>query len=356
MRKAQAAQQEHSGRQHMADLYLPPWPWDTPPRALLDQLTGQLAGLLHAGPVYLLIDPAIGREPADIQVDAATAGQWPNGPQRARDAAWGRAVHTLHTEDLDDPHVLEFPYLVCLADANDPLLSQSVEWAIQEHLTACARGAGLYRIGGWLQVHGPADEADERKYQGPALARQLNRLIRRQGQLARLWDRRVLHLLRGAGTGIDWAGALKGIRGWDYLDHNLRLQTIAGRAGEPANTRLLPGDVHGGAPTNAGALLTHAEAIHGAQTLLLADFFPLSDDALPVIIEKVQSVAHRLNYQADRAAYAAEALREPAFEHWPKLDALLRAVRATRNEFGDVLAAYRHRWAGKPADHWKTTP
>ena len=340
----------------MADIRLPPWPWDTPPRALFDLLAGQLSDQLHAGPVHLLVDPAVGGEPVGIEVDAARAGQWPNGLLQAREAAWGRAVHTLHTEDLDDPYVFEFPYLVRLDGADDPLLGQSVEWAIQEHLTACARGSGRYRIGGWLQVHRPADDWHALKYEGAALARQLNRLIRGRDRLVRLWDRRLLHLLRSAATGIDWTGPLQGIRGWHYLDHNLQLQTIAGRSGEPANAALLPGSLHAGTSTNAGVLLTHAEAIHGAQNLLLADFFPLSDETLPVIIEKVQFVAHRLNYQADRAAYAAEALREPAFEHWPTLDELLRVVRGTRDELADVLAAYRHHWAGKPADSWRAAP
>jgi hypothetical protein len=259
-------------------------------------------------------------------------------------------VNTLHTENFSDPHLLECPYLVRLDGAEDPLLPRSVEWAMQEHLTACARGAGVYRIGGWLQCH----NADEEAHDGPVLARQLNRIIRRKGSPARLWDRRVLHLLRTAGTGIDWAGAVHGIRGWHYLDHNLALHTLAGRPGEPATAPWVSRNPDGAASTNADLLLTHAEAIHGAQTLLLADAFPLSDDALPLIIQKVKSVATRLNYAADRAAYAAEALREPAFEHWPPLEGLLRAIRNTRQELSHALPLLRHHWAGKPEHHGRT--
>lgn len=335
----------------MTDLDLPRWPWDTPPRVLLDRLLQQLADRLDRGPVYLLIDPAVGGEPPDIEVDAAKARRWPNGPGEAREAAWARAVCTLHTEDLDDPE-LEFPYLVRLTGPDDPLLPRSVEWAMQEHLAACARGAGVYRIGGWLQRQSP----EEGRHEDALLARQLNRLTRYKRRSARLWDRRVLHLLRTAGTGIDWDGAIQGIRGWHYLDHNFTLHTLAGRPGESATAPLMPGDYDGAAATNAHRLLRHAEGIHRAQTLLLADFFPLSDAALPVLIEKVQSVANSLNYAADRAAYAAEALREPAFEHWPSLDGLLRTIRDTRQELGDVLLSVRHHWSGPPRNHGRSAP
>ncbi|MCY1549439.1 hypothetical protein D9M68_856050 [compost metagenome] len=65
----------------------------------------------------------------------------------------------------------QLPYLVELRDANDPLLAQSIAWAAEEHLRACANGSGPCRIAGWLQPHVPNG--------GATLARQIGALLRR---------------------------------------------------------------------------------------------------------------------------------------------------------------------------------
>lgn len=335
----------------MTDLDLPPWRWDTPPRVLLDHLTGQLTAQLHGGPAYLLVHPAFG-DPPGIEVEDVEPR--PGALRAARESAWARPVHTLYNRDFGRHEEATFPYLVRLADAQDPLLASSIEWAVQEHLVACAQGNGAPRIGGWLQRHDDeeedADPAPSTVAHDPAgtpLARQLTDLMRQGSKsLIRIWDRRVLHTLRIAGQGIAWDKALRGIRGWHYLDHDLRLQTLAGAEGQPGRAHLL-------APGQCADVLGLCGAVHRAQYLLLRHRFPLPQDIHDTLTEKVITARRSLDYVEDQAAYAAEAVSEPAFEHWPRLPWLLGVLQRTRQEMSDALDVWRAEWAGKPADHWR---
>ncbi|RZI77800.1 MAG: hypothetical protein EOP80_03410 [Variovorax sp.] len=339
----------------MSEIILPPWPWDGPPRDLLERRVGQLADQLRPGPVYLLVNPMLGGDPPGIEVDEEEAtAEWPAGPQQAREAAWSRTVHSLHTPEFRRHKEIRFPYLVRLEGVPDPLLAASVEWAMQEHLVGCAQGGGAYRIGGWLQAHGAVDHpialerlASNVDHDGQALARQLTRMIQWKDQLICLFDRRVLHTLRIGGTRIDWPGALQGIQRWNYLDHNFNLQTLEGPRGQPADKPLLQNATH-------ATLIAQCLAIHRAQSILLRTVFPLPDDTLPTLAAKVEKAGHHLSYAEDQAAYAAEALLEPAFEHWPQLPQLTAAIRRTRQELADALVVLRHEWAGKPISHWSS--
>lgn len=341
----------------MSETLLPPWPWDSPRRALIQSSLQHLAAQLGPGPVYLLIDPRFG-DPPGVATEEAKAGAVHDGMQRAREAAWERQVHTLHSSDFSSFTEPGFPYLVCLDGDSDPLLERSVEWAMQEHLDICAIGSGPYRIGGWLQPHS-APQARVRvleqlssgiDHEGQVLARQLAGLLqftdgRGERRMVRLFDRRVLHTLR-QGTRIDWEPALQGIACWNYLDHNLRLQTLKGCPGAPLSQSLIDGDAHVG-------LLNRCHALHLAQSAWLRTTFPLPGDAFDKAMRQVQAARHRrLLYPADQAAYAAEALTEPAFAHWPKRAALLDSVVRNGQELGDALDGQRHNWADKAPDHW----
>ncbi|MEJ8856936.1 hypothetical protein WKW79_20340 [Variovorax robiniae] len=336
----------------MSEISLPPWPWDAPPRKLLEERIQQLADQLRPGPVYLLVDPGLGGDPPGIDIGGEPAVHSPTDSQQARERAWGRSVLSLHVPEFRGHKEIEFPYLVRLEGVRDPLLAVSVEWAMREHLFVCAQGGGAYRIGGWIQPNGALDDRNMLARlssgiddEGLALARQLTHLIQWGDKLLRLFDRRVLHTLRVGSTRIDWSGALRGIRTWIYLDHNFNLHSQQGSRGQPSSLPLMQGATHTG-------LVRHFQAIHGAQSTILRTTFPLSDDSLSVIAAKVKKMEHRLSYPEDRAAYAAEAVLEPAFEYWPGLPKLIMEIRRTRQELADALDDLRHEWASKPIDQW----
>jgi hypothetical protein len=325
----------------MSEIPLPPWPWESPPDALAQALAEGLADQFSAGPIYLLIDPHLG-DPPGIEPDKAMAIGRLDGMQRVREAVWRRPIHALHPAQSSDVTEFEFPYLVRLEDAHDPWLTTSVEWAIQEHLNACAIGSGPYRMGGWLQPH----SVDE----GTALSRQLHALMRYTDdkgelRLARLSDRRVLHTLR-KGTQIEWEKALQGIARWSYLDHNFALQTLQGHDGIPASTPLMWCEAH-------QDVLNRSQALHLVQAAWLRTTFPLPDGVFDRMMHKVRvAEQRRLVDPKDQATYAAEALAEPAFEHWPKLPEIIDIARRTCQELSDSLDYLRPNWAGRAPDHW----
>ena len=317
------------------------WPWDSAPPSLVTRLGARLVDQLDADALYLLIDPGQG-DPPGIEVEEAPSAIPPNGVLRARKAAWNREIHSLHTHTHRRFTVADFPYLVRLTGGDDPWLATSIKWAIQEHLQACAVGAGAYRIGGWLQVDAARD--------GGVLARQLSTLMQYSApdgafMQARLQDRRVLHLLR-QGVPLDWAASLRGIRLWSYLDHNLSLQQLKGAQGEPALQPLPPAVAQSG-------LLDWSHAVHAAQTRWLRTTFPLPENALTLVLDKLKVAERRgLRYPTDQGAYVAETLVQPAFEHWPELDRLIHVVTIFRQDLSDGMDLFRTAWAGKSRDHW----
>lgn len=146
------------------------WPWDAAPSELLAALTSSLSQQLADGPAYLLIDPLLGDVAPPIDA---------------------RARHSVPGDALRLP-AGQLPYLVELKSTQDPLLAQSIGWAVEEHLKACFNGSGAYRIGGWLQPHAPNGAS--------ALAHRLGALLvahgePQKGRYLRLADRRVLALL-----------------------------------------------------------------------------------------------------------------------------------------------------------------
>lgn len=317
------------------------WPWDSAPPSLVALLGAALAEPLDADVLYLLIDPGQG-EPPGIAVEEAPSAIPPSGVLRAREAAWSREIHSLHFHAYRRFTVADFPYLVRLNGRDDPWLATSIGWAIQEHLQACAIGAGAYRVGGWLQIDAARD--------GGVLARQLSTLMQYSApdgasMMARLQDRRVLHLLH-QGVPLDWAASLKGIRFWRYLDHDLSLQNLEGAQGEPTLQPLPPVVARSG-------LLDWSHAVHAAQTRWLRTTFPLPENALRLVLDKLKVAERRgLRYPTDQGAYAAEALVEPAFEHWPELDPLIHVVTKFRQDLSDGMDLYRTEWVGKSRDHW----
>ncbi|MDP9901883.1 hypothetical protein [Variovorax ginsengisoli] len=325
---------------------------------MLDALTERLTEQIGGGAVYLLIDPSPD-EPPGVQLDPEIAAEYVSGPQKARMAAWERRIESLHSAD-DFPRTiteLEFPYLVRLENTSDPWFATSIEWAVQEHLNAVATGKGPYRIGGWLRMH-DTDDSDQpltgrmpsgfERY-GAQMSRQLSKLLHLnkagQARVARLFDRRVLNTLR-QGASLDWPAAVQGMD-WHYLDHNFALQTLQGQPGElNENHKLGWNETH-------LALISRCQPVSVAQTLLLRSSFPLPDDTLTRVLDKVKA-AEKLGlvYPEDRGAYAAEALLEPAFETCPQAQQLIKAVVRLREDLGEVIEIYRDEWVGKPADHW----
>ncbi len=336
----------------MSEIPLPPWPWDSPPRALTTALGKRLAAQFGPGPVYLLVDPCFD-DPPGVALEKAATGAVPGGTRRAREAAWKRQVHTLHSSDLPRFTEARFPYLVCLEGDADPWLEKSIEWAAQEHLDACALGNGSCRIGGWLQPHSVDTPrvleslSSGIDHEGRALAAQLACLLEFADadgarRMVRLFDRRVLHTLQ-RGTRIDWASALQGIACWSYLDHNLALHTLQGHRGAFTAKPLIDSDAH-------RELLARCHALHLTQSAWLHTTFPLPDDAFDKAMRQLYDAEQRgLVHPADQAAYAVETLTEPAFGHWPKQQVLLNNVVRNRLVLRDALDDQRHNWTGTNA-------
>lgn len=291
------------------------WPWDAAPADLLDALTSSLARQLGAGPVYLLIDPMS----SDVSPPIDT---------HPRHSVTGDALQ-LPAEQL--------PYLVELRDANDPLLAQSIAWAIEDHLRACANGSGPCCIGGWLQPHEPND--------GAALARQIGALLEARnapggGHYLRLADRRVLALLhRLESPAIDWPRQLAGIAHWIYLDANFALQMLKGQSDPAANRPLQLNAAHWQFVMEAEAINRSLMAWHGFR-------HPLPDDAVAQVTARLaRARRHGLHEAQDLAAYAAEALRFSAFEQYPDLPGRIARSLQTRQPLADRLQALRGHWA-----------
>ena len=311
------------------------WPWNGLPAAH-EQLNNEaLIGQLTPGSIYLLIDPLLG-EPEFL---SGSIKRYPL-PGDAIDALGIPAEQT--------------PFLLELENADDPWLQASMAWAITEHLQACANGSGACAIGGWLQTNKPNTAVD--------LAAQLGALLRasgapNSGRYLRLADRRVLALLQAAPAlpalpeglhvpAIDWAVQLQGIACWAYLDHNFALQTLRGQAGESRDQPLRLGSAH-------WQLLAQAEAINRSLMAWQATHYPLPAEALVRIIPALaRARGHGLQTPDDLAAYAAEAMRQPAFESWPRLKKIAALIPGTQQAMSDALDLLRHEWAGKPADHW----
>jgi hypothetical protein len=318
------------------------WPWDSPPPSLTASLASRLSEQFGTGPAYLLINPDHG-DPPGVELDESAGAAFGDGVRHAREAVWQRPVHTLHSSEYHRFTEVNFPYLVHFNEGNDPWLTTSIEWAVQEHLNACAIGTGVYRIGGWVRPHG------ERS--GHALARQLALLMHFRGSdgspgLARLQDRRVLHLLHQR-AGIDWSSGLKGVERWCYLDHNLVLQNLQGAPGTPGFQALPAAAVHSG-------LLDRSMAVNLAVARWLRSAFPLPENALALVLDKVRIAGQRgVRHAQDQGAYAAEALIEPAFEHWPDLDRLIKTVARFHQRLSDGMDLHRPEWTGKPPDHWR---
>ncbi|WP_409170028.1 hypothetical protein [Variovorax sp. H27-G14] len=303
------------------------WPWEAVPVPLHAALASSLEQQLRPGPVYLLVDPFNG----DVE---------PPIESNPRYAVPGDALR-VHAEQL--------PYLVELKDTRDPLLEQSIAWAVEEHLQACANGSGPCRIGGWLQPHAPHD--------GAVLARQVGALLLasdapNRGGYLRLADRRVLALLhQGAGStpeappllpAIDWGRQLKGIAHWIYLDGNFTLRALQGQPGAATCGPLQLEAAH-------LQCMADAEAINLGLMAWQRFRHPLPDDAAAQITTLLSRARrHGLRRPDDLAAYAAEALRFPAFEHYPDLPGRIARSLQTDQPLAERLAALRDRWADAP--------
>jgi hypothetical protein len=295
------------------------WPWSEVPPPLLDALATSLRQRLEDGPVYLLIDPFLG----DVQppVDTHPRLPVPKDDMPVADAQW--------------------PYLVEIKDAQDPLLAWSMTWAAREHLHACVNGSGAYRIGGWLQPHAENN--------GPALARQMGALLvagdrSRIGRCLRLADRRVLALLNPPQLSvetcaIDWAQQLKGLARWIYLDTNFKLQVLHGRPGPAASIALRLTVAH-------WRLVADAEPINRSLMAWQGFRHPLPDDALSQVTTALERARFRgLRDAEDLAAYVVEALRFPAFEQFPDLQGRIDRSLQTQQPLADRLRALRSHWS-----------
>jgi len=290
------------------------WPWDAMPADLLDALTSSLARQLAPGPVYLLIDPMS----SDVSQPIDT---YPR--------------HPVTCAALQSP-AEQLPYLVELRDANDPLLAQSIAWAAEEHLRACANGSGPCRIAGWLQPHVPNG--------GATLARQIGALLQARnapggGHYLRLADRRVLALLhRLESPAIDWPRQLKGMAHWIYLDANFALRMLQGQSGPAANQPLQLNAAH-------WQCVIEAEAINRSLMAWQGFRHPLPDDAVAQVMAPLaRARRHGLHEPQDLAAYAAEALQFSAFEQYPDLAGRIARCLHTQQPLADRLQALRGRW------------
>lgn len=310
------------------------WPWDHLPGTLVPVLAEAMTQQFAFGPIYLLIDPFF----SDFELSLDRQGQ-------------PHARYDVPGEGLRPP-ADKLPYLVELKGVNDPLFEQSLQWAAHEHLAACVNGNGAYGIGGWLQPHGAIG--------GTELARQLGGLFKASGEpngssYLRLADRRVLALLQHAPQlsaampdaptlrPIDWAQQLQGIAAWVYLDANFALQRLSGRMGEAGAGPLRLDDAH-------WRLLGDAEAIHRSLMAWQGTQHPLPDTALTQVAQVlVRARRHGLRTAEDCAAYAAEALRFPAFESWPDLSDRIARSLSTGQPLADRLVALRGQWAGPAA-------
>jgi hypothetical protein len=298
---------------------VPAWPWSDVPQALLEALETSLREQLHDGAVYLLIDPFLGD--VEPQIDTHPRHPVPNDGTQVPAAQW--------------------PYLIELKGAQDPLLARSIEWAAHEHLCACINGSGAYRIGGWLQPH--AENG------GPALARQLGALlvasdIARTGRYLRLADRRVLALLNPSqlwaeASAIDWAQQLTGIAHWIYLDTNFKLRLLNGRPGLAASKSLRLNVAH-------WRLVADAEAVNRSLMAWQGFRHPLPDDAMAQVLVALERARLRgLREPEDLAAYVVEALRFPAFEQFPELQGRIDRALLTQQPLADRLRALRRHWS-----------
>lgn len=340
----------------MTDLELPAWPWNSPPAAFVDRRAEQLAEQVRRGPLYLLIEPTFG-EPAGISIDKeqVTANTW--HVTRLRNDAWERKTYMVRGEHSRLPPVMS-PYLVEMNGASDRLIHAGIGWSVTEQLFANANpGHGAFRIGGWLQMHTAPKVADAEPSaihrEGQALAGHLWALTAKEiapgeyGAL-RLYDRRVLHMMRHIET-VDWPTALRGIRMWAYLDHNLQLQYLEGPEGPLSMAFLQMG-------ADPKGLLARTEAINLALQFMLERAFPLPDTLVDDLLVKVIEAERRgLADAKDQGAYAAEALLEPEFERWPKLDSMIQIAVRDNLPLHYFFKDYRSNWAGRPASHWAAT-
>lgn len=304
--------------QNRSDDIFPGWPWSEVPQALLEALTTSLRQQLRDGAVYLLIDPFLG------DVDPPIDG------------------HPRHLVPGEGTHVpaAQWPYLIELEDAQDPLLARSIEWAAHEHLCACINGSGAYRIGAWLQPHAGNGAS--------ALARQLGAFLVASGasrtRYLRLADRRVLALLNQprlpAGTSaIDWARQLTAIERWIYLDASFKLQVLQGREGPVAGMPLRLDEAH-------WRLLLDAEAVNRSLMAWQGVRHPLPDDAPAQVSAVLERARLRgVREPEDLAAYAVEALRFPAFERFPGLQERIDRAHRTQQPLADRLRALRGHWS-----------
>lgn len=289
------------------------------PRRLLDTLATSLQQRLAAGAVYLLIDPFLG----DVEADTS---------------AYAR--HPLANEGAQVP-AAQWPYLIEIKDAQDPLLAQSLAWAAQEHLRACVNGSGACRIGGWIQPHAGNTRA--------ALARQLGALLvatgtSPAGRYLRLADRRVLMLLNPAdlpveASAIDWAHQLTGMAQWTYLDANFELRTLHGLPGPAASSPLRLNVAH-------WRLVADAEAVNRSLMTWQGLAHPLPGDALrQVSLALARARVRGLREPEDLAAYVVEALRFPAFETFADLQGRIERTLQTRQPLAARLQALRSQWS-----------
>jgi len=258
----------------------------------------------------------------------------------------------LHRHPVSHPPLgiaeTEAPFLVEFKHAEDPHLSESLAWAVDEHLRACANGSGAYCIGGWLQPYATVTVA--------GLVNRIGALLQASGapnagRYLRLADRRVLHLLDRLGSlphpftapPIDWATQLQGIVQWVYLDHNLALQSLRGKPGTADAQPLQLDRAH-------WHWMLQAEAINRALTAWQATHHPLPEDALARLLPPlVRAQQAGLREPGDQAAYAAEAVRYPAFESWPPLLGRLERALQTKQLLAERLQALRDEWANTPS-------
>ncbi|CAN5875922.1 hypothetical protein BH11PSE13_BH11PSE13_13390 [soil metagenome] len=302
------------------------WPWDRLPSDMARSLAISLREQFIDGPVYLLVDPLLSA------LDAL-----PSHLARYVIPGDGLGIATEET-----------PFLVQFENRDDPWLEESLRWAVTEHLKACFAGSGAYRVAGWLQPHEEGAAED--------LARRLGALIKTsrassRGRYLRLADRRVLALLHSATRtpdalttpAIDWSLQLQGIATWSYMDHNLALQSLRGRQGTMVNEPLRLDAAH-------WDLLAQAEAVNRGLMAWQCTTHPLPDDALKRLIPALaRARQHGLQLPEDQAAYAAEAMRHPAFEQWPDLRGRIERSLKTQQPLEDRLEALRGQWINAPA-------
>jgi hypothetical protein len=279
------------------------------------------AGIDAATPLFVLIDPMVG-EPVDgIGTPPPDAD-----PASLRAESWGRNVLTIELPKSISLPLTQYPYLIQLNGADDPLLELTFELAMEEQIAARSggldgSGRAAHRIGGWLQSSMRWHDLSKLL----ASMCTVNTEAITNASYLRLGDRRVLDLLRHV-AGDDRVSAQLGrIQSWRYLDSHGKLCRLDSPAEEPVPLLLSVAEWHEMA---GGELLHRALAMYAGDESISASrtTLPGYQAAKHAIAEAVAAARiwpHRFRALDDNLVWATLVLWRPTIGREPAIRALL---------------------------------